>query len=191
MWDSFWSAWEAFAGATSYQDAIERAIAYGNDTDTTAAIAGGLAGIYWGIDGIPDEWLDGMRGRDVVVPLVDALLEGAGWRTSTGKPLRVDWVPAEDVPQFGGRLGMTFLIGKQRDGWTGMHWRDLETDAKRLAGEHRVDAFLLLVEDHELEAARVTTDRRGHGGDRHRPHPVPDPRHGRDERPRGSARGAR
>jgi ADP-ribosylglycohydrolase/protein-tyrosine phosphatase len=156
VWDSFWSAWEAFAGAKSYQETVERAVAYGNDTDTTAAIAGGLAGIYWGVDSIPDEWLDGMRGRDVVVPLVDALLGTAGWKTSTSKPLRVDWVPAEDVPAFGGRLGMTFLIGKQRDGWSGKHWRDLETDAQRLAGEHRADTYLLLVEDHELEVARVT-----------------------------------
>jgi ADP-ribosylglycohydrolase/protein-tyrosine phosphatase len=156
VWDSFWSAWDALGGATSYQETIERAIAYGNDTDTTAAIAGGLAGIYWGIDGIPKEWLDGMRGREVVVPLVDGLLGRGGWKTSTARPLRVDWVPAEVVPQLGGRLGMTFLIGKQRDGWSGMHWRDLETDAKRLAGEHRADTYLLLVEDKELEAARVT-----------------------------------
>ena len=31
VWDSFWSAWDAFAGASSYKDTIERAIAYGND----------------------------------------------------------------------------------------------------------------------------------------------------------------
>lgn len=74
VWDSFWSAWDAFAGAESYQETIERAVAYGNDTDTTAAIAGGLAGVYWGIDGIPTEWLAGMRGREVVGPLVDRLL---------------------------------------------------------------------------------------------------------------------
>jgi ADP-ribosyl-[dinitrogen reductase] hydrolase len=74
VWDSFLSAWDAFAGAGSYREAIERAIAYGNDTDTTAAIAGGLAGVYWGIDGIPAEWLAGMRGRGVVEPLVDRLV---------------------------------------------------------------------------------------------------------------------
>ena len=55
VWDSFWSAWEAFAGADSYVDTIERAVRYGNDTDTTAAIAGGLAGIWWGLPGIPSE----------------------------------------------------------------------------------------------------------------------------------------
>ena len=40
--DAFWSAWDAFAGAKDYRETIERAIRYGNDTDTTAAIAGGM-----------------------------------------------------------------------------------------------------------------------------------------------------
>jgi ADP-ribosyl-[dinitrogen reductase] hydrolase len=50
---------------------------------------------------------------------------------------------------------MTFLPGKQREGWTGRHWRTLAADAARLRGVHGVDSFLLLVEDHELVAARV------------------------------------
>jgi ADP-ribosylglycohydrolase len=78
VWDSFWSAWDAFAGAPSYRKTIERAIRYGNDTDTTAAIAGGLAGLWWGIGGIPGEWLAGMRGRDIVEPLVGRLVAEHG-----------------------------------------------------------------------------------------------------------------
>ena len=69
VFDSFWSAWEAFAGASSYRATIETAVRYGHDTDTTACIAGGLAGIRWGLDeaaGIPAEWLAGLRGRDIV-----------------------------------------------------------------------------------------------------------------------------
>ena len=74
--DAFWSAWDAFASADDYQATIERAIRYGHDTDTTACIAGGLAGIRFGLRGIPVEWLDGMRGREVVEPLVARLVEG-------------------------------------------------------------------------------------------------------------------
>jgi ADP-ribosylglycohydrolase len=51
---------------------------YGNDTDTTAAISGGLAGIRWSLDersgGIPRKWLDALRGRDIVERLLGALL---------------------------------------------------------------------------------------------------------------------
>jgi ADP-ribosylglycohydrolase len=74
--DAFWSAWDAFAGAEGYQATVERAIRYGHDTDTTACIAGGLAGIRFGVRGIPVEWLGGMRGREVVEPLVARLVEG-------------------------------------------------------------------------------------------------------------------
>ena len=78
-WDSFWSAWDSFAGAGSFDEAVRRAVAYGNDTDTTAAIAGGLAGIRWGIDGIPADWLAGMRGKDIAWPLIGELLGSAGF----------------------------------------------------------------------------------------------------------------
>ncbi len=75
--DSFWSAWDAFAGAEGYADTIERAIRYGHDTDTTAAIAGGLAGVWWGLESIPAAWLDGMRGHALVDPLVERLVASA------------------------------------------------------------------------------------------------------------------
>jgi ADP-ribosyl-[dinitrogen reductase] hydrolase len=71
--DTFWSAWDAFVASETYTDTVRRAIAYGNDTDTTAAVAGGLAGIYWGVGGIPAEWLEGMRGREIVEEAVAQL----------------------------------------------------------------------------------------------------------------------
>jgi ADP-ribosylglycohydrolase len=73
--DSFWSAWDSFESASSYAEAIRRAISYGDDTDTTACIAGGLAGIYFGVGGIPRDWLAGMRGTEIVTPIVDRLLK--------------------------------------------------------------------------------------------------------------------
>ncbi len=60
--DSFWSAWDAFAQGDDYQSAVVSAVRYGNDTDTTAAIAGGLAGLRFGLHGIPRRWRDGLRG---------------------------------------------------------------------------------------------------------------------------------
>ena len=71
--DTFWSAWDAFVAGRTYGETVIRAIAYGNDTDTTAAVAGGLAGIYWGVGGIPKEWLDAMRGRAIVEEVVARL----------------------------------------------------------------------------------------------------------------------
>jgi ADP-ribosylglycohydrolase len=37
-------------------DVLERAVRGGNDTDTVAAIAGGLAGARYGADALPEEW---------------------------------------------------------------------------------------------------------------------------------------
>ena len=73
VFDAFWSAWEAFALTDSYPACIERAVGYGHDTDTTAAIAGGLAGLRYGIDGIPTEWLEALRGRDIVEGILGRL----------------------------------------------------------------------------------------------------------------------
>ena len=74
--DTFWSAWDAFSGAGDYAAAVTRAVAYGNDTDTTACVTGGLAGAYWGIEALPAEWRASMRGADIVDPLVARLTAG-------------------------------------------------------------------------------------------------------------------
>ena len=155
--DAFWSAWEAASTAGSYEEAVVRAVRFGNDTDTTAAIAGGLAGIRWGVAGIPPDWLAAMRGRTIVGELLDRLLVEAGWRTSTTSPLRVDWVPFEGIPglvEAPGALGMTLLPGKRRRGYSGPQWRDAAADARRLREVHGATTVLFLVEDVDLEISR-------------------------------------
>jgi ADP-ribosyl-[dinitrogen reductase] hydrolase len=72
--DSFWSAWAVFASSDGYQAAVERAVRLGNDTDTTACLAGGLAGLRWGVASIPAEWHQSMRGREIVEPLISELV---------------------------------------------------------------------------------------------------------------------
>ena len=44
-------------GATdNFRDAVVMAVKGGGDTDTTAAIVGAMAGTFYGIDGIPEEY---------------------------------------------------------------------------------------------------------------------------------------
>ncbi|SHO52351.1 ADP-ribosylglycohydrolase family protein [Anaerocolumna xylanovorans] len=57
----------------NYEQAVKSAIALGDDTDTTAAIAGGLAGIYFGFDNIPNRWYSELRGKEMVYTLIDKL----------------------------------------------------------------------------------------------------------------------
>ena len=42
--------------SSNYRECVLKAVTLGHDTDTTAAIAGGLAGIYYGYENIPEEW---------------------------------------------------------------------------------------------------------------------------------------
>ncbi len=42
----------------SYKDAVLKAVNLGGDTDTIGAICGGLAGIYYGYDSIPIDWIE-------------------------------------------------------------------------------------------------------------------------------------
>lgn len=59
---SLWS----FLTSKTYKETVFKAINLGEDTDTIAAIAGGLAGIYFGIDSIPDSWLQCLaRKKDI------------------------------------------------------------------------------------------------------------------------------
>ena len=46
------------ANTDSYGECTLLAVNLGHDTDTTSAIAGGLAGLYYGIEGITKEWID-------------------------------------------------------------------------------------------------------------------------------------
>jgi ADP-ribosyl-[dinitrogen reductase] hydrolase len=58
----------------TYERVIQRAVSFGNDTDTTAAVAGGIAGIRFGVAGVPERWLAALAGKHIVEPLVNRLL---------------------------------------------------------------------------------------------------------------------
>lgn len=59
----------------SYEKVVKTAIAFGNDTDTTACVAGGIAGLKYGARAIPTRWKDNLRGKDLYEPLVEELLQ--------------------------------------------------------------------------------------------------------------------
>ena len=55
----------------NYRDTALAAVNLGRDTDTTAAVAGGLAGLYYGYDGIPDDWLEKIANFEFVEGLIN------------------------------------------------------------------------------------------------------------------------
>ncbi len=75
VWPCLGSAVWALRTTGSYEEAVRAAIDLGGDTDTVAAVTGGLAGAYYGLDGIPARWaeplyvpLPGFNGRVLRLP---------------------------------------------------------------------------------------------------------------------------
>ena len=64
--DTYKAALWCAATTGSYRDCVLAAVNLGSDTDTTACVAGALAGALYGMGAIPPEWLAAMRGADVL-----------------------------------------------------------------------------------------------------------------------------
>ena len=48
----------------SFESALLKAVNLGKDTDTVGAVAGGLGGLFYGYDAIPQAWLDAIKRRE-------------------------------------------------------------------------------------------------------------------------------
>jgi len=55
----------------SYPEAVLKAVNLGKDTDTTAAVTGGLAGLLYSADAIPPGWLKQIAKREQIEDLID------------------------------------------------------------------------------------------------------------------------
>ena len=64
--DTLSAAFWCLEKTDSYKDCVLLAVNLGSDTDTTACVAGGLAGIKYGYDSIPKEWVEQLRGKDII-----------------------------------------------------------------------------------------------------------------------------
>ena len=62
------------ARSLSFEDAVLTAANLGEDADTTAAIAGQLAGALYGVSGIPAAWREKLAWHDRIVGYAEALL---------------------------------------------------------------------------------------------------------------------
>ncbi len=62
----------------SYRDCVLKAVNLGKDTDTVAAVAGGLAGAIYGLDAIPADWLDTLIRREYIERLCRTAAERWG-----------------------------------------------------------------------------------------------------------------
>lgn len=66
---SFW----CLLNSDSYEHTVLKAVNMGDDTDTTAAIVGGLAGLLYGQDNIPPHWVGQLARKDDITDLASRL----------------------------------------------------------------------------------------------------------------------
>lgn len=62
------SLW-CFLNPENYSEAVLKAVNLGEDTDTTGAITGGIAGIYYGFEDIPEEWVSVLARKEDIEEL--------------------------------------------------------------------------------------------------------------------------
>ncbi|MDC8105980.1 ADP-ribosylglycohydrolase family protein [Chryseobacterium sp. PTM-20240506] len=66
------SLW-CFMNSESYSEAVLKAVNLGEDTDTTGAITGGIAGIYYGFENIPEDWISELVRKEDIEKLCEKL----------------------------------------------------------------------------------------------------------------------
>ena len=64
--DTLEAAFWCFLTTDNYKDAVLKAVNLGDNTDTTGAVTGALAGLAYGLEGIPQEWREQLAAYDEV-----------------------------------------------------------------------------------------------------------------------------
>jgi ADP-ribosyl-[dinitrogen reductase] hydrolase len=65
----------AFHRSDSFREGGLRAVNLGNDADSTGAIYGQLAGAFYGVNGLPRDWLERLAMRELIGEKADALFD--------------------------------------------------------------------------------------------------------------------
>ena len=66
VFDTLQAAIWCLLHSDSYADCVLKAVNLGRDTDTTAAVAGALAGIWYGVHRIPEKWIQTLAKHDEI-----------------------------------------------------------------------------------------------------------------------------
>lgn len=71
--DTLEAAVWCFLITDNYKDCVLKAVNLGEDTDTIGAVAGGLAGLYYGLEEIPEEWIKLLPKKEWIIELASKM----------------------------------------------------------------------------------------------------------------------
>lgn len=85
VWNTMTNARFWFNCTNSFRNAVIEAVNDGGDADTIAALVGGLAGAYYGIDSIPESWILKLKEdvRESLEECCDFILQQGGFQMKT------------------------------------------------------------------------------------------------------------
>lgn len=72
--DTLEAAIWCFLNTDNYKDCVLKAVNLGEDTDTVGAVAGGLAGVYYGLENIPKEWIEQIPKKEWIIEMTEQML---------------------------------------------------------------------------------------------------------------------
>jgi ADP-ribosylglycohydrolase len=75
--DTLEAALWCFLTTDTYRDAVLKAVNLGSDTGTAAAVTGGIAGLFYGKDAIPADWLQKLAGVDGICRIAVSMADAA------------------------------------------------------------------------------------------------------------------
>ncbi|SEC82739.1 ADP-ribosylglycohydrolase [Tenacibaculum sp. MAR_2009_124] len=70
----------------SYSEAVLKAVNLGDDTDTTATVVGAIAGLYYGLNEIPKEWIESLVKKEDIFYLSNRFAKKYGYEMCHNKP---------------------------------------------------------------------------------------------------------
>lgn len=146
--DALQAAIWAVAGADDFRDAVLRAANLGDDADTTAAIAGQLAGARWGASGIPASWRNKITHGERIAAIAGRLHD-----VGADEPSPEIWPHDETVHAYWAESGRILA---------GEYPGDLDAATARfkidLLVDHGICTFVDLTDDPHLEPYATALD---------------------------------
>ena len=79
--DSLWCLLQT----NSYSEAVLKAVNLGEDTDTTATVVGAIAGMHYGLEDIPTEWITSLVRKEDIIELSNRFDKKYGQDTNHNK----------------------------------------------------------------------------------------------------------
>ncbi len=74
VFDTLICALWCFINTSTFEDAVCEAANLGGDADTIAAITGGMAGVYYGYNAIPDRWKEKILVKEQLISIAKRII---------------------------------------------------------------------------------------------------------------------